>query len=118
MRKSGLHLAIAAVLLAGSTLAPGTAVAVEGVAQGVRWLRICTSERRVDEAMCAGFIMGMEETQFLSENRNQFCPPPAFSVEDEKAVIVKFLQRNQARLAERFARLAVDAMKEAYPCRR
>lgn len=106
-----------AVSVPAALLAPQPALAVEGVAQGVRWLRICTSERRVDEAMCAGFIMGMEETQFLPENKNQFCPPPAFTVEDEKAVIVKFLQRNPGRLGERFSRLAVDAMREAYPCR-
>lgn len=110
-------LALAALLAAAGLLAPQPVHAVESVAQGTRWLRICTSERRVDEAMCAGFIMGMEETQFLPENKNQFCPPPAFTVEDEKAVIVKFLQRNPGRLGERFSRLAVDAMREAYPCR-
>lgn len=117
MLRPGINSAIAAVFVAGTLLAPAAAQGVESVAQGARWLKICTSERRVDEATCHGFIMGMEETQFLRENTPQFCPPPAFTVEDEKAVIVKFLQRNPGRLGERFARLAVDAMKQAYPCR-
>lgn len=108
---------IVATVLAAAVLAPGAAVAVEGVAQGARWLKICTSERRVDEAMCAGFIMGMEETQFLRENSNQFCPPPMFTVDEQKKIIVKYLQKNSGRLGEAFARLAVDAMREAFPCR-
>lgn len=122
MRRFGTAVGIAAALTAALACAlPEVAKAgpdnAEVVAQGKRWLRICTSERRVDEAMCAGFIMGMEETQFLPENKNQYCPPPMFSVEDEKKVIVKFLQKNPGRLGERFSRLAVDAMKEAFPCR-
>lgn len=107
-------LAVVAQLLPAAS---HTVAAQELIAQGQRWLRICTSERRVDEAMCAGFIMGMEETQFLAENKPQFCPPPRFTVDDQKQIIVKYLKANPGRLGEAFARLAVDALKQAYPCR-
>lgn len=91
--------------------------ALSKVAQGARWLRICSSERRVDEATCNGFIMGLEETQFLAEFRPLYCPPPRFTVEEQKQIIVKYLKANPARHNEPFARLAADAMRAVYPCR-
>ncbi len=115
--------ALCAALLALQTIwVPVEAVAAEPdtlskVAQGARWLRICSSERRVDEATCNGFIMGLEETQFLTEFRPLYCPPPRFTVEEQKQIIVKYLKAHPARHNEAFARLAADAMREAYPCR-
>jgi hypothetical protein len=87
------------------------------IAQGASWLKICTSQRRSDEALCNGFIMGLEETQFLAEYKPLYCPPRSFTVEDQKEVIVKFLKENPARHGESFARLAADAMRKSFPCR-
>jgi Rap1a immunity proteins len=89
------------------------------IAQGARWLRICSSERRVDEATCNGFLMGLEETQFLEEYKQPlYCPPPRFMVEQVREIVVKFLKDNPARHNEAFARLATDAMRAKYPCRK
>jgi hypothetical protein len=87
------------------------------IAKGAAWLKICTSQRRSDEALCNGFIMGLEEAQFLAEYKPLYCPPKSFTVEDQKEIIVKFLKENQARHAESFARLAADAMRKSFPCR-
>lgn len=88
------------------------------IAQGARWLRICTSERRVDEATCFGFLMGLEETQFLDEYKPLYCPPPRFTVEQVREIVVKFLKDNPGRHNEPFARLAADAMRGKYPCKK
>lgn len=115
---------LAAALMAGSVLAPAAATAQKAknaeelskIAQGTRWLRICSSDRRVDEATCNGFIMGLEETQFLAEFKPLYCPPPRFTVEEQKKIIVKYLKEHPGRHNEPFARLAADAMRAAYPC--
>lgn len=106
--------------LVASTAAAQKAKSAEDlskIAQGTRWLRICSSERRVEEATCNGFIMGLEETQFLAEFKPLYCPPPRFTVEDQKKIIVKYLKEHPGRHNEPFARLAADAMRAAYPCR-
>lgn len=114
--------ALAVAALALGPLVPGQASAQgfkpdPNIAKSAAWLKICTSQRRSDEALCIGFIMGLEETQFLSEYKPLYCPPASFTVEEQKDVIVKFLQENQARHGEPFARLAADAMRKRFPCR-
>ncbi|MDX2204062.1 MAG: Rap1a/Tai family immunity protein [Hyphomicrobiaceae bacterium] len=112
--------AAAAVAIGLGLSLPATAQGFKpdaNIAKGSAWLKICTSQRRSDEALCNGFIMGLEETQFLSEYRPLYCPPKSFTVEDQKEVIVKFLKENPGRHSESFARLAADAMRKSFPCR-
>lgn len=106
-----------ALLLVGDPPRAGAAKPDANIAKGAMWLKICTSQRRSDEALCNGFIMGLEETQFLSEYKPLYCPPASFTVEDQKEVIVKYLQANPGRHSETFARLAADAMRARFPCR-
>jgi hypothetical protein len=112
-----LALGLAASGAAAQWYEPKTLEEQSKIAQGQRWLRICTSERRVDEATCNGFLMGLEETQFLAEYKPLYCPPPRFTVEQVREIVVKFLKDNPGRHNEPFARLATDAMRGKYPCR-
>jgi len=115
---AAMALALAAVPAQAQWYEPKNLEEQSKIAQGARWLRICTSERRVDEATCNGFLMGLEETQFLDEFKPLYCPPPRFSVEQQREVVVKFLKANPGRHNEPFARLATDAMRAVYPCRK
>lgn len=113
-----LALSLAAVPAFAQWYEPKNLEEQSKIAQGARWLRICTSERRVDEATCNGFLMGLEETQFLEEYKPLYCPPPRFSVEQVREIVVKFLKDNPGRHNEPFARLATDSMRAKYPCRK
>jgi len=64
---------------------------------------------------CAGIITGL---LFLGRSAGVFCRPDGVTVEQAVRVVVQFLDQHPARTNENFNALAVEAMRDAWPCNR
>jgi hypothetical protein len=63
---------------------------------------------------CAGLIIGLAETgQSIG-----VCAPESATREQAVRVVVRYLDQHPARTNEPFNRLAMEALREAWPCQR
>lgn len=84
---------------------------------GLYWLKECAGVSTLEVFNCNAIIIGIVGFHGLEEVPQIYCPPAGVKLEQGKAVILKYLKDNPARLHESFVRLAVDAFKAAWPCR-
>jgi hypothetical protein len=62
---------------------------------------------------CAGIITGL---LVLGRSAGVFCRPDGVTVEQAVRVVVQFLDQHPARTNENFNALAIEAMRDAWPC--
>jgi ammonia channel protein AmtB len=62
--------------------------------------------------MCAGIVAG------LNNVGPGECPPAGVTPQQAVAVVVQYIDARPARMHERFAVLALEAMQLAWPCKR
>jgi Rap1a immunity proteins len=68
------------------------------------------------EGMCLGVLQGMSGVARALPADIRSCQPPGNPYKDLLAVVVRFLDAHPERLHESFGKLALEALREAYPC--
>ena len=78
------------------------------------------SLRDSDEARAAGACEGMIETAMVFAPNMpadvRACPPAQGSVVESAKVLLRYLDKNPARLSEAGITLAIEALRDAWPC--
>jgi hypothetical protein len=65
-----------------------------------------------DEGKCVGIILGMDDAA------NDVCIPDGVMVDQKVRAAIQYIDQRPERLQEPFARLAHEALRAAWPCRR
>jgi Ssp1 endopeptidase immunity protein Rap1a len=65
-----------------------------------------------------GRCIGMVEGVALLANYGIFCPPTGTIIKERMQVMIAHIEARPQRLHEDFRVLAVEAMQEAWPCRK
>lgn len=72
------------------------------------------------EAVKRGFCYGTVTALTFNADRltagSRFCPPMGVTNRQSVQVVVAFLERNPQRTHEQFSHLALEALREAWPC--
>jgi hypothetical protein len=68
-----------------------------------------------DLAFCTGEVIAL--MQISGALQNPICVPRDATVDQAKQVIVQYLDKIPERTHERFALLAVEALRQAWPCK-
>jgi hypothetical protein len=63
------------------------------------------------EGLCAGFIEGLTYI-------GTFCVPSGVTSGQVVAVVVKYIEARPERMHEQFGKLAIEALRAAWPCKR
>lgn len=69
---------------------------------------------RGDARHCLGLIEGMEALATF----NIFCPPAGVTTGQQMRVVIAFIEARPQRLHEDFRLLAVEALRQAWPCKK
>jgi hypothetical protein len=67
-----------------------------------------------DMGRCAGFVHAL----FFAVDGRHFCWPQGVTIGQAVAVVVKYIEARPERMHEHFGMLAIEAMREAWPCKR
>jgi Ssp1 endopeptidase immunity protein Rap1a len=67
-----------------------------------------------DVGRCIGMVEGLN---VAASSFHAFCPPAAATTTQRVRAIVAFIEAHPERKDEHYALLALDAMKQAWPCR-
>jgi len=67
--------------------------------------------------VCLGYIQGISQLNRLN-SLNEFCPHGKVTLHQEMRVVHKYLQSHPERLHEGKIVLVLDALKEAFPCKK
>ncbi len=110
-RPATLGVAVALLLAAGDARAQ--------MRTGNDFIRSCqqhqTSAREdYGQGICMGFIGGI----FYWSGDFGVCAPEGANWGQALRIVVGYMERNPARLHQHFAQLVVEALREAWPCRR
>jgi hypothetical protein len=70
------------------------------------------------QGTCAGIVAALTYTGRSLPPSNRFCPPESGTQGQAFRVVAAYLERNPARLHLPFLELALEALREAWPCRR
>jgi hypothetical protein len=77
-------------------------------------------DKLFDIGICSGAMVAIHETSLLLNtplsSSLRACMPDGVTVEQSIAVVVHWLDRHPQSLHENFTRLAMSAMREAWPC--
>ena len=65
-----------------------------------------------DEGFCTGAIAGIYEAA------EDICEAEGVTFDQQVLVVIKYIEERPQRLHELFAKLAYEALKEAWPCNR
>jgi hypothetical protein len=106
----GLGLAIASLVLSGA------AACAQTMPSGDQWLRQCSSHTASDTRACIDFIKGLDELNEFLGSSKLYCLRSDTTRAQMKAIIQKHLQGNPAKLHLPFAGLAIEALRNEYPC--
>jgi hypothetical protein len=81
----------------------------------------CSSrEKNVDALICQIYFNAFTETLLVTRagEPNGICLPPGASANQNRLVVEKYMSEHPEKLHEYAAILIVDALREAFPCRR
>jgi hypothetical protein len=114
------HIVAASLALAAIGTAGGTVVDAGTDAQKSCRLLVDGSFHNDDEARSAGACEGMVETAMVFAPNMpadiRGCPPQQGSVLETAKVLLRYLDNNSARLQEPGITLAIEALRDAWPC--
>jgi Rap1a immunity proteins len=66
------------------------------------------------QGRCGGYVASL----VYGVGEQDFCPPKGVSIGQAVAVVVKYIEARPERMHEDFGKLALEALKEAWPCQR
>jgi hypothetical protein len=116
-----VYIIVASLALSIIGNASGTVVDKGADAQRYCHLLVGGAYRDNDEARSAGSCEGMVETAMLfSPNLPadvRACPPAQGSILESAKVLLRYLDKNPDRLNEPGITVAIDAFRDAWPCR-
>ena len=116
-----VYIIVASLAFSVTGAASGTVVDTGADAQRYCQLLVDGSFHDYGEARSAGSCEGMIETAMLfSPNMPadvRGCPPPQGSVLESAKVLVRYLENNPDRLEEAGITVALEAFRDAWPCR-
>jgi hypothetical protein len=75
---------------------------------------IVRNQPTLDSARCIGVLEGLA---ILGQVNNLWCAPDTTTTEQWVRVVVKFIEDRPARMHEDFRLLAIEALKQTWPCR-
>jgi hypothetical protein len=67
------------------------------------------------EGWCAGIVHAA--LNYLAGDNGNHCPPNGVTVGQSVRVVVRYIDARPARMHEDFKKLALEAMKAAWPCK-
>jgi hypothetical protein len=113
---------IAASLVASFALTPDVAISQDlySASAVLRGCRLTLGEAATtainvyDIAFCSGEVIAL--MQISDALQNPICMPREATVDQARQVIVQYLDKIPERTHERFALLAVEALRLAWPC--
>ena len=84
---------------------------------GHRLLNWCRSEQATPLWMlCLGYVAGVSDHLARVEGAGRYCPPEGISDEEERDIVVAFLDENEELRRNSALDLIVESLREAYPC--
>ena len=84
---------------------------------GHRLLNWCRSEQATPLWMlCLGYVAGVSDHLARVEGAGRYCPPEGISDEEEREIVVAFLDENEELRRNSALDLIVESLREAYPC--
>lgn len=86
------------------------------IGQGCRDL-LANVPRSFPQGLCFGVVDALIDASIISPRHPMFCPPNGSSLDQPFRLIVSFLDRNPRKGHERFTMVALEALREAWPCR-
>lgn len=113
-RLSASALLAALGALAAISLAPLRGEA--GSFSGNWWFDVCAK----DYALCTGYMAAVMDLYQFTDKPN-YCPPTGpggARIDHVQAIVLKYLQEHPDKRHLPFARLTLDALERAYPCRK
>jgi Rap1a immunity proteins len=66
------------------------------------------------QGRCGGYVAGL----VYGEGGQEFCSPKGVSIGQAVAVVIKYIEARPERIHEPFGKLALEALEEAWPCKR
>ena len=109
------------VLIAALMLSGGAAVAESDVQSGNYVMPGCRAslENKVNsDAYRAGLCSGTILTLLNLSERLGICTPDTVTVAQLRMVVVKYINERPARMHENFMKLAIEALRTAWPCKK
>jgi Rap1a immunity proteins len=118
MKRRGIARTITAAIIAASMLAPAVAEDVNSAnyyMPGCRHFVFYTKGNDFLDGVCAGSIGTLLTfgRVFLG-----FCRPPEATTGQAVQVVVQYIDARPARMHENFQSLAVEALRDAWPCQK
>ena len=84
---------------------------------GHRLLNWCRSEQATPLWMlCLGYVAGVSDHLERVEGAGRYCPPEGISDEEEREIVVAFLDENEELRRNSALDLIVESLRKAYPC--
>jgi hypothetical protein len=112
-RPAVLGVAVALLLTAGDARAQ-----VTGGITGNDILQSCQAHLWKQRSYIGGVCQGAVYSLFVFSERLELCIPDGVIVGQAFRVVVGYMERNPARLHLEFPDLVIEALREAWPCRR
>jgi hypothetical protein len=66
------------------------------------------------QGRCGGYVASLVD----GGGEQDFCSPKGVSIGEAVAVVIKYIEARPERMHEPFGNLALEALKEAWPCKR
>jgi hypothetical protein len=66
------------------------------------------------QGRCGGYVASL----VYGVGEQEFCSPKEVSIGEAVAVVVKYIEARPERMHEQFGALAIEALTEAWPCKR
>jgi hypothetical protein len=107
----------ATVVLSVALVFTSTATHAEDVSSSANsYLPGCEAALRGEANLAAGRCIGVMEGLAVLGPLNVFCAPDTTSTSQWMRVVLKFIKDRPERMHQDFRVLAVEALKEAWPC--
>lgn len=110
---SGFALVTSLMLSGGSAFAEYS-LSANGVMPGCRGLMAGGDTAYVSHGRCVGLIEGV----LYRSREREICAPAEVTNGQLVRVVMQYIDASPARMHEDFRKLAVEAMRAAWPCRR
>jgi hypothetical protein len=66
------------------------------------------------QGRCGGYVASL----VYGVGGQEFCSPKGVSIDQAVAVVIKYIEARPERMHEDFDKLALEALEEAWPCKR
>lgn len=76
-----------------------------------------SADEAIKSAHCGGQMLALIKAAPFLERPMKFCPPENIHISDVSQVVVHYLQSVPQRQGEPFVTLALEALRQEWPCR-